>query len=87
MAERPRNTGAERDAEGVAAAQRDLARLGGEAEVIGTSRLAAVAGKAAEGVRPEDDSIEIWGRRIGRGLGFVAVIGLGAWLLATYVFV
>lgn len=33
---------------------------------------------------PEDDPIEIWGQRIGRGLAIVAGLGLAAYLVLTY---
>ncbi len=50
------------------------------AEVVGTSRLAA--GRRGE---PEaGDRIEVWGTRIGRTLGAVAVVVLAVWLVATY---
>lgn len=31
-----------------------------------------------------DDRIEVWGRRIGRGLGALALIGLAAYLYVTH---
>ncbi|MCS0497366.1 hypothetical protein [Ancylobacter mangrovi] len=33
---------------------------------------------------PEDDPIEVWGRRIGRGLAIVVGLALAYYLLATY---
>ncbi|WAC29147.1 MULTISPECIES: hypothetical protein [unclassified Ancylobacter] len=33
---------------------------------------------------PDNDPMEVWGRRIGRGLAVVAALGLGLWLIATY---
>ncbi|MFK8249999.1 hypothetical protein [Ancylobacter terrae] len=33
---------------------------------------------------PEDDPIELWGQRIGRGLAIVAGVGLVAYLVLTY---
>lgn len=39
------------------------------------------------GKRPppeRDDWTEIWGRRIGRGLGYVVAAGLIVYLVATY---
>ncbi len=32
----------------------------------------------------EGDWAELWGRRIGRGLGYLAAVGLALWLLAAY---
>ncbi len=37
--------------------------------------------------KDEDDRIEVWGTRIGRGLGLIFGIGLAIYLLATYVWV
>lgn len=34
---------------------------------------------------PADDAIELWGRRVGRALSLVAVIGLAIYLFVTYV--
>ena len=36
--------------------------------------------KAASKDAPEGDNIELWGRRIGRGLSLIAFIGLSWWL-------
>ncbi|WP_310199511.1 hypothetical protein [Ancylobacter sp. 3268] len=33
---------------------------------------------------PENDAIEIWGRRIGRGLAVVCGLGFGVYLIVTY---
>ncbi|BAT58434.1 hypothetical protein GJW-30_1_00959 [Variibacter gotjawalensis] len=34
---------------------------------------------------PADDAIELWGRRIGRGLSLLGVIGLAIYLFVTYI--
>ncbi|MDQ0510489.1 hypothetical protein [Ancylobacter amanitiformis] len=34
---------------------------------------------------PDDDPMEMWGRRIGRGLAIVACLVLAYYLLTTYV--
>jgi hypothetical protein len=31
-------------------------------------------------VNPESDPVEVWGRRIGRGLGYLALAALAWWL-------
>jgi hypothetical protein len=64
-----------------------------DAEVIGSSGFARTMRHA--GVRLEshfggadadpDDRVEVWGRRIGRGLGLVAAVLLAVHLLRTYV--
>lgn len=33
---------------------------------------------------PHDDPMEVWGRRIGRGLAVAVALGLAIYLLATY---
>ncbi|WP_428031038.1 hypothetical protein [Ancylobacter sp.] len=33
---------------------------------------------------PEDDPMEVWGRRIGRGLAVVAGLAMAYYLFATY---
>ncbi|MFD2029968.1 hypothetical protein ACFSKM_06030 [Ancylobacter dichloromethanicus] len=38
----------------------------------------------AQRVSPEDDPMEVWGRRIGRGLAVVAGLVLAYYLFATY---
>ncbi len=69
-------------------ALRDLERVGETSEVIATSSLR----RAAEGVRghfagadaEEGDSVELWGRRIGRALSLVVLIVLAVYLAMTY---
>lgn len=34
--------------------------------------------------QPPEDWAETWGRRIGRGLGYVAALGLIVYLVTTY---
>jgi hypothetical protein len=58
--------------------QRILARLAGETEAGSAARGAAT--KSA-GPSPDDDPIEYWGTRIGRGLGLVITVVLIAWLV------
>ena len=69
-------------------ARRDLERLGSQGEVVGTSAMARAAKKAGDHLSgadaPENDPIEIWGTRIGRGLGVVFFIGLVIYMAVTY---
>ena len=44
----------------------------------------AVPGGSPDGADASDDPAEIWGRRIGRGLGVILLIALLFWLTATY---
>jgi hypothetical protein len=65
-----------------------------ERETFGTSALAQAARRAADHFAAKDavgetspgetDRIELWGRRIGRGLSLVAFIGLAIYLYVTY---
>ena len=34
---------------------------------------------------PPEDAVELWGRRIGRALSLIGVIGLAIYLFVTYV--
>ena len=61
-------------------ARRDLHRMGEQTEKL----LGAGRGESRDA--PEDP-IELWGRRIGRGLGYAIATGLLIYLLAAYVFV
>jgi hypothetical protein len=66
------------------AALADLARLRREGDVLGglfgRSRDYFAAADA-----PGSDSIEIWGRRIGRALSAIAFLALAVYLYLTYV--
>jgi hypothetical protein len=61
-------------------ARRDLERLTEQSEKL----MGAGSGEPPDGTQ---DRIEIWGRRIGRSLGYILATGLLIYLLATYVFV
>jgi hypothetical protein len=69
-----------RDAE-EAESQRIIRRVGQETE-------ASMAARATKRARdhlsaadaPEDDWVEVWGTRIGRGLGLVVFVALLAWV-------
>ncbi len=78
----------DRHEQAVAEAHRDLERLGSQGEVFGTSAMARAAKRAGDHLgaadAPEDDPIEIWGTRIGRGLGVVFFIGLLIYMAVTY---
>ena len=71
-----------------AEARRDLERLTRQGEVVGTSAFVRAARSAGAHLRaaeaPADDRIEVWGRRIGRGLGVVFAVFLVWWLAVTY---
>jgi hypothetical protein len=60
-----------------------------ENEVVGTSILARTVDRfgahfgAAD--RNANDPAEVWGARVGRGLGLLAFVGLAIYLYVTYV--
>ncbi len=62
-------------------AEQTLQRAMQESESIGSSSLA----QRPKAAPAEDDAIEIWGRRIGRSLGAIAVV-LILWQLASMMF-
>jgi hypothetical protein len=68
-------------------AKRALDRLD-EGEVVATSAFARVADRLAAHFgaadRNPEDPAELWGARIGRGLGLVAFVALAIYLVATY---
>ena len=83
--ERRRNEDDERTRE----AREALARLSDQSDTIGSSAMARAADRArnhfgAADTDP-DDALELWGSRIGRGLGLVAFIGLAVYLFVAYV--
>lgn len=72
-------------------ARRVLERVARDTETVGTSSLARVSRRVGrhfaggDAVGEEDggtDQVEIWGRRVGRGLSVVLAIGL-TWLLGS----
>jgi hypothetical protein len=75
------------EAERREAARRALDRAR-ESEVIGTSGFARAAKRlgahfgAAD--RDPNDAVEVWGARVGRGLGLVAFVALAVYLFVTY---
>lgn len=70
---------------------RTLDRVGAESETVVGSTFVRMADRARNHMsaadKDEDDRIEVWGTRIGRGLGLVFAIGLAIYLLVTYVLV
>ena len=76
------------DAERNKEAARILDRLEGESETVGASSMVRVTKQLSEnavGTNPEElDPIEILGKRIGRGLGIIAIIALLYHLVTTY---
>jgi hypothetical protein len=63
-----------------------LDRVQHHRETIGSSVLAGAARRAAAHFSAADapDRIELWGRRIGRALSLVGVLGLAIYLYLTY---
>lgn len=76
------------EAERARAARHALDGVTRDGEVIGTSGFARTISKAGDHFAGRDadpdDRIEIWGRRIGRGLALIAVGALIVHLVATY---
>ena len=89
MASRQRGKRELEDDRRVAEARRALEAVERDAETLGASSLARTANRARDHFAgtddPADDRIEIWGKRIGRGLGLIAVIALAIHLVVTYV--
>ena len=69
-------------------AKRALKRVSAESETVGTSSLARFAEKSRAHFSADDvnhkDSVELWGSRIGRGLGLIFFVGLIIYLVVTY---
>ncbi|MGI9401552.1 MAG: hypothetical protein ACR2O0_09890 [Rhizobiaceae bacterium] len=70
-------------------AQRILDRVDRDSETIGTSSFARNVdrlGKHFSGMEnPEDDEIEIWGKRIARIMALIVFIGLFIHVMNTYI--
>ncbi len=72
-------------------AREALERVQRDSETLGSSALARMGRRAGEHFGGNDavgssedggtDPVELWGRRIGRGLSLVGVVVLGLWLL------
>jgi hypothetical protein len=64
----------------------------GESDTFATSALARTARRATDHLSGRDavepdgsvDPIELWGRRIGRGLSLIAFVALAVYLYLTY---
>ncbi|WP_321344439.1 hypothetical protein [Breoghania sp.] len=70
-------------------AQQALERVQGDSETLGASSFARVAGRtrdhfSARDKEAENDPMEVWGTRIGRGLAVIFALGLVIYLVATY---
>lgn len=63
-----------------------LAGVDRDGEIFASSALSRAAGRVGDHFsgRDGDDRVEIWGKRIGRGLGLVFALGLVVHLVATY---
>ena len=70
-------------------ARRILNRVEREADQVGASAMARTANKARDHFlgedAPREDAVEIWGKRIGRGLAALAFIVLAISLYLNYV--
>lgn len=70
-------------------AKRDLDRVSAESDTLGTSAMARMAKKTSDRFSAadvdQDDKIEVWGTRIGRGAGLIFAIFLAIYLFYTYV--
>jgi hypothetical protein len=72
-------------------AREALERVRRDSETLGASALARMSRRAGDHFGARDavgagegggtDPIELWGRRIGRGLSLIGVVVLGLWLL------
>lgn len=76
------NTGRPSDEERQRESQEALARTSAESGVLGSSALAQAARHFTAADAPQDDRIEVWGRRIARALALLFVGYLVLELLA-----
>ena len=69
--------------------RRILERVAQESETVGTSSFKRVADRVKDHMEasdaPDDDPIEVWGTRIGRGLGLIFFVFLVFYLTITYI--
>lgn len=69
-------------------ALRSLDRVGAESETIVGSTFVRMADRAkghlSAADKDEEDQIEVWGTRIGRGAGLIFAVGLVIYLVVTY---
>lgn len=86
---KPPNRRLQEAEERAAESRRILESVARESETIGSSSFARTAQRARNHFSgadaPTNDPAEIWGRRIGRALGLIAVGGLVLHILFTYV--
>ncbi|WP_293860411.1 hypothetical protein [uncultured Alsobacter sp.] len=73
-----------RDEERVREAHDALRRVAAESESVGTSALARAVRHMAGADAPQEDRVEVWGRRIGRGLGLLFALYLAATLFQHF---
>ncbi|QDG75439.1 hypothetical protein [Labrenzia sp. PHM005] len=63
-------------------------RVQSESETVGTSSFVRMAERAKDHMsaadKDDDDHIEVWGTRIGRGLGLIFAVCLVIYLVVTY---
>ena len=69
-----------RDSARAAEARDALARVKRDSETMLGSSMGRAADHFSGADAPENDRIELWGRRIGRGLSLLGVVVLGWWL-------
>ena len=79
-----------REPNGKQEAKEALERAARDSETVGASTLARAGRRLGDHFAARDamsaaegggtDPVEVWGRRIGRGLSLVAVVGLAWWL-------
>jgi hypothetical protein len=70
-----------RDAERAEEARRALDAVKRDSHLLGSSAMARAADHFSGGDAPPGGRIEIWGRRIGRGLSLIFALYLVGWLL------
>jgi hypothetical protein len=66
-------------------ARKTLERVAVDSEVIGQSTLARTVNRARSHMAADDadpeDKVELWGRRVGRGLSLIVFLILAVWLV------
>lgn len=79
MTNQPHRDAREREAD------KALERVRRDSEVVGQSSFVRATGKARDHLTGADadpsDPVEVWGRRVGRGLSVIAFIALAIWLI------